>query len=321
MNMWPLRLFPRRSAFPVVALAALIAAVGQTTLGGVVRVTGSGLGCPDWPLCHGKVIPPLEYHALIEYSHRLSATVVGFLVLALVFMAWRRYRYDRLVLATSTTALAVTLLAASLGGAAVLTELEWWSVMVHLGLAQVLVASIALALVATASPPPRRPRREGRTMRFELSIGISLVGLLTLTLLGSYMVGRGYGASCATWPLCEGKAFPTSTPFAVHMAHRYVAAFVGVLIAWTVLQAWNRRKEEPVTAWLGVALAALFAAQVGLGAVTVWSSFASSLKAFHLTMATLVWTALALLASVNLDPRRSASARRESMAPARSVAT
>ena len=305
----------------MVALAALIAAVGQTTLGGVVRVTGSGLGCPDWPLCHGRVIPPLEYHTLIEYSHRLSATVVGLLILTLVIMAWRGYRHDKLVLATSTAALVVTLLAASLGGAAVLTELEWWSVMIHLGLAQLLVASIALALVATASPSPRPPLRRDGFRRFELSIGLSLVGLLTLTLFGSYMVGRGYGASCATWPLCEGNAFPTSAPFAVHMAHRYVAAIVGALIAWTALQAWRRREEEPLTAWLGVALAALFAAQVVLGAVTVWSSFASGLKAFHLTMATLVWTALALLASVNLDPRRLAAPRRESMAPARSVAT
>ena len=54
----------------VVAALALLAAVGQVTLGGVVRLTDSGLGCPDWPLCHGKLIPPAEFHTLIEYSHR-----------------------------------------------------------------------------------------------------------------------------------------------------------------------------------------------------------------------------------------------------------
>ena len=55
---------------------ALAAAVAQISLGGIVRITDSGLGCPDWPLCHGKLLPPLELHTLIEYSHRLSASVL-----------------------------------------------------------------------------------------------------------------------------------------------------------------------------------------------------------------------------------------------------
>ena len=52
------------------------------TVGGIVRTTGSGLGCPDWPLCYGKVLPPFEYHAIIEYIHRFVASIiVGPLVL------------------------------------------------------------------------------------------------------------------------------------------------------------------------------------------------------------------------------------------------
>ena len=52
------------------------------SIGGVVRITESGLGCPDWPLCHGRIIPPFDAATLIEYSHRLMASVVGLLVLA-----------------------------------------------------------------------------------------------------------------------------------------------------------------------------------------------------------------------------------------------
>ena len=67
-------------------------------LGGVVRVTGSGLGCPDWPLCYGKVLPPWEYTAVIEYTHRFVASViVGPLVLATAIVALARYRSDRWV--------------------------------------------------------------------------------------------------------------------------------------------------------------------------------------------------------------------------------
>ena len=57
-------------------------------IGGVVRVTESGLGCPDWPLCYGQLLPPLEYTAIIEYTHRFVASViVGPLILATAAVA------------------------------------------------------------------------------------------------------------------------------------------------------------------------------------------------------------------------------------------
>ena len=61
-------------------------------IGGVVRITDSGLGCPDWPLCHGKVIPPAEKTVLIEFSHRTAATIVGFLIVAMGALIWRQHR-------------------------------------------------------------------------------------------------------------------------------------------------------------------------------------------------------------------------------------
>ena len=66
------------------SILAVLAAIAQVTLGGVVRVTGSGLGCPDWPLCYGQIVPPFQLDALIEYSHRLSGAILGVLVLLAV---------------------------------------------------------------------------------------------------------------------------------------------------------------------------------------------------------------------------------------------
>ena len=80
---------------------------GLVVLGGVVRVTGSGLGCPDWPLCYGRVVPPWELTALIEYSHRMVASaIVGPLVLLTCGVSWLAHRHPQrppLPLITSLT--------------------------------------------------------------------------------------------------------------------------------------------------------------------------------------------------------------------------
>jgi len=68
--------------FRRVAVLTAVFAYLQIALGGLVRVSGSGLGCPDWPLCHGRPYPPADLHAIIEYSHRAVGTVTGVLIIA-----------------------------------------------------------------------------------------------------------------------------------------------------------------------------------------------------------------------------------------------
>ena len=76
-------------------LLTVLATVGQITIGGITRVTGSGDGCPDWPTCFGKWLPPLEYHALIEYSHRSMGTLVGLIILTICIRVLLRHRYNK----------------------------------------------------------------------------------------------------------------------------------------------------------------------------------------------------------------------------------
>src|SRR5689334_20729061 len=74
-------------------LATIIATFTLIVVGATARVTGSGLGCPDWPLCHGRPHPPLEMTAILEYSHRFSATVASPLIIAsaaIGVLVWRR---------------------------------------------------------------------------------------------------------------------------------------------------------------------------------------------------------------------------------------
>ncbi|MFQ6027327.1 MAG: COX15/CtaA family protein, partial [Dehalococcoidia bacterium] len=100
-----------------ISLLAVFFTFSLVILGGVVRVTGSGLGCPDWPLCYGRVIPPLEMTAIIEYTHRLVASaIVGPLVLLVCGVVWLAHRRERWLVVPASLAVALLLGQGLLGG-------------------------------------------------------------------------------------------------------------------------------------------------------------------------------------------------------------
>ena len=299
------RLVPARQqgrlAFLIVTSLALAAAVAQISLGGIVRITDSGLGCPDWPLCHGKLFPPMELHTLIEYSHRLSAVLLGTLVLASAIMAWRSYRADSRVTGSTTLALALVGVAAVLGGITVRTELDSWAVLVHLGLAEMVAACVVVALVSSwRGEGPRADLQGGdaRSEGMDLLVLGTVAGTFGLILSGSYMVGQGYGSSCSTWPLCRGSVLPEGDPYLVHMAHRIVAGIVGLMVLAMGVWAWVRGFGRRVR-WASLAAVALLALQVAIGAATVWSGFPMALRAVHLGVATLLWTSVVSVAALH----------------------
>ena len=292
--------------FRVLAVASLVAAFAQVTLGGIVRVTGSGDGCGiDWPKCHGQWIPPFDFETLLEYGHRLSASVLGVLVLGTAIVVLLHYRDSRWGKNSILAALGLVLVAAALGGATVKTELAWWLRLLHLGIAEGAVAALIIAVVVSWRVSGNTTDNVAASENGGLSKWTiaALVGVFLLILSGSYIVGAGYGSSCGTWPLCRGSLFPEGRPYIEHMAHRYFAAIVGVLVIAVAYSAW-KSPRLPSIGRTGLLLLVAFAAQILVGALTVWLGFTAEIKAIHLSMATLVWIALVFVAALSYVPQR-----------------
>ena len=295
--------------FRTVVVAAVIAAFGQVTLGGVVRVTDSGLGCPDWPLCYGQIIPPFSVPTMIEYSHRLSASVLGLFVAATTTLAWLNLRGNPVALWSAVAALFLVIVAAVLGGVTVLTELEWWVVLFHLGIAELLLACLIVAAIsgwngnrASDSPAILIPRPSATT---KLSIA-AVVGAFILILSGSYMVGYGAGTSCATWPLCRGSFWPAEAwAYMIHMGHRYIAALVGLIVLAAAWQVWRTSSANPPARLAAAGVVVAFAVQIVVGAAVIWTAFGADFKAVHLSVATLVWAALVAMVGLTYLPQQS----------------
>ena len=300
---------PTRGAqrlFPALAVAALVASLAQVVLGGVVRVTDSGLGCPDWPLCHGRIVPPFELTVLIEYSHRLSASLLTLLALAVAAMSWIYYRRAPLIWVPAVLGLALVLVAAVLGGVTVLTELAWWVVLLHLALAESAVACLTAVVVVSLRDRTRdaaRDERTGARVPYRLVVATAAATFL-LILSGSHMVGYGAGMSCGTWPLCRGGVLPEHAVQIVHVAHRYAAAAVGVLLVGAAVAVWARAGRDTPLRWTAVGLVVAFGAQVAAGAEMVLSEFPDTIRGLHLGLATVVWIIVVAMALLALPARR-----------------
>ena len=216
------------------------------------------------------------------------------------------YRSSRWAVRSSILGLVFVIVAAGLGGATVLTELMWWVRLVHLGVAEIVVAAMIVAAVFAwrARRPVADSKGDQRTSPgFDRLVTASLIGIFIIIISGSYIVGYGAGSSCASWPLCRGSLFPEGAPFALHMGHRYVAGLIGLLVLYTSYVGWRGRASRPDIARSAVILAIVFLVQVFVGALTVWTGFSPEMKAAHLSVATLVWMALVYMAATAYVPR------------------
>src|SRR5919198_4890358 len=179
--------------------ASLVASLLVVVWGGIVRVTGSGLGCPDWPLCHGQFLPSLDPATRIEWTHRFLAIASGLTVAATVIWSLIAYRDDRRVLWLAIAIALLYPLQAVLGAVTVVLELppEW--VTLHLANAELLLADLTVMAVVVRWPGLTRERLPGWTWL----VLASSIGIFLLMLSGAYVRGSGAATVCDAWPDCS----------------------------------------------------------------------------------------------------------------------
>ena len=285
--------------FREIAVFTVLATFGLVILGGVVRVTDSGLGCPDWPACHGGIFPPLETKAIIEYSHRITASfLVGPLILFLFIASWMRYRQEKWILVPASVAFVLVIAQAMLGGATVLAELPGATIMAHLAVGETLVATLVVVAVVAYRGPLSLKIPDwgvGKVRRFPVLVIIAGVAVFMLLLSGSYVTITGAFGACTEWPLCNGDVIPEFRLQMNHMFHRYVGAVVGLFVLYSLHLGFRGRMQPVEIRVLSMSAVALFVAQVVVGAFVIWADFSQDLRALHLAMATAVWIAVSAL--------------------------
>ena len=138
-------------------VASLVGAILQITFGGVVRVTESGDGCPDWPLCYGRLIPPVDKHALIEWTHRSAGMLVGLAILAATVRAWTKAGNDVRAVWLTSASLALIAIVGGIGGAVVLSDLNPAIRTLHLAMAE----TVSSRQRGRETDPPAPGREQG----------------------------------------------------------------------------------------------------------------------------------------------------------------
>jgi heme a synthase len=259
--------------------------------GAAVRLSGSGLGCPDWPKCYGKVAPPLETHAVIEYGNRILSGIVGLAAVAAGVLAWRRRPFRRdLALIGLLLPLGV-LGQAVLGGFTVRNHLAPGFVMGHYALSMlILIAAVALVWRARYEPGERAPSTDRLSVwavRALLGLGAVTIFVGTAaTAAGPHAGGAGTGDEIDR---LEWKGADT-LDWAIHQ-HGRIASVLGIaaVAVWFLL----RRRGADREARRAMTVACILLAVQGLvGGIQYRLELPAELVWVHVALAACLWIAL-----------------------------
>lgn len=267
--------------FRILTLVTLVALWVIVPSGGLVRLTGSGLGCPDWPLCDGGVVPASGYHSVIEYSNR----VASFLVLVLTVVTWLASRRvpgaGRNLKYLAAAVCLLSLGQIPLGGITVLTDLHPLMVGSHFLLS--LVGLIAAVLLVYAARDVETGTARGWSHRRGPFAVIAAVALSVVVVTGVLVTAAG--------PHSGDSAVVNRFGHLEDAAWVHVRAVAVLVVLMLVLGVWLWR-ERPTDPWAGRLIGAfipLMIAQIVVGELQYRHGLPWGVVAVHVTVSGVLW--------------------------------
>jgi heme o synthase len=295
-------------------------ATGLIVLGGVVRISGSGMGCGEhWPRCNGHWFPPLDLPTMIEIGHRWTAALVSLVVLAVAGAAWIRHRTEPRLRNPATLSLALLVVQVLLGAVTVKLSLPPSVVIAHLANAMILLAALVVTALRAGELSSQVTSLDANSRHRDHGwvLASAIVGF-TVILLGAKVANLNAGLLCLGFPLCNGQVMPPSAPLAfLPWVHRLLAfIFLGLTVALR-LRVGSREDEigRRLTRYISLVLV-ITLIQIGIGASMVLALLPPVLRATHLLFGTLLWAALVVLVfRSGRTPAASRSAERSTREP------
>jgi heme A synthase len=261
--------------------AALFVAFTHLVFGAIVRISGSGMGCGDhWPLCYGRLFPPMDRPDLVvEWTHRLLASILLLTVATFAVVAWRARHEPRVggrggVLRAGLLALGAVLAAAILGAVTVKLGNTPYATVAHWLLAMTLFATLGAAAIRAGSLGGSAASVQQASPRVVRAANAAAVLAFLAVALGGLTAKLPNAAiACRSFPLCG--ADPDAGARAVHvqLAHRVLAILLLLHLIGVVAGLMRRREESRIVAR---------AAGVALGLVIVQLTVAASMVLLHL---------------------------------------
>jgi cytochrome c oxidase assembly protein subunit 15 len=292
-----------RTGFARLTFVLVLAMYLNVASGAFVRLSGSGLGCPDWPLCHGGPVPPAQYHAVIEFSNR--AIALAGIVAAVVTWWVARSLADRLGRWLCAGVAIGTLFQIPLGAITVLTDLNPYFVMSHFLLA---ISVLALATIAWARATlPQDGFAAGSRLAL-WTIGTALLGL-GLIVSGAFSTASGPHSGGAD--IRRVGNLVDTTYWHVRVATAFATAVVVLLLVL-----WRRERHPERLGQLTVALLVLLPLQAAIGEYQWHNQLPWGVVLAHVSVAGLVWITIVFLATRVVARRAVAEGDALAVAPA-----
>ena len=300
----PLRRFAGLATFAGFWTYALI------VFGGIVRITGSGMGCGDhWPKCNGSWLPPMTLETAIEYTHRILGVSIGIILIGVFAYAFlhrneRGFRGPGGVLRYAATALGLVVVQGLLGAITVWFEIPPAVLVVHFAVAMTIMAVLLVAgararYQGDGAGEADRKELKGTYIAAALGFAVVVMGALVANNAGAPMACQGF-------PLCNGSVLPSGGSLVhMHWTHRVLAFGTFFFVMYQAHRTWHGGGSRKVRR-AALATAMTITLQVLVAAGLILMHLPKALQVLHLAMGAAVWAHLAIWSALARDHARAA---------------